>query len=73
MLTMLFYAAVIYVAVSMLVWCIRAAWGIAKIVAFVVLLPLLIVWLALSGLILIAIGLLILSVIFATIGAILWV
>ncbi len=70
---MLFYAAVIYVAVSMLVWCIRAAWGIAKIVAFVVLLPLLIVWLALSGLILIAIGLLILSVIFATIGAILWV
>ena len=70
---MLFYAAVIYVAVSMLVWCIRAAWGIAKIVAFVVLLPLLIVWLALSGLILIAIGLLILSVIFATIGAIVWV
>ena len=70
MLTIIFWAALIYVAVKMLLWGIKAAWGIAKIIAFVVLLPIVIVGLMMYGLVLIAMGLLVLSTIVATIGAI---
>lgn len=70
MLTIIFWAALIYVAVKMLLWGIKAAWGIAKIIAFVVLLPIVIIGLMMYGLVLIALGLLVLSAIVATIGAI---
>lgn len=73
MLGIIFTAALIYVAVRMLIWGIKAAWGIAKIVAFVVLLPLLIIGLALSGLFAIAFVLLMAAVLFATIGALIGV
>lgn len=70
MLTIIFWAALIYVAVKMLLWGIKAAWEIAKIIAFVVLLPIVIVGLMMYGLVLIALGLLVLSAIVATIGTI---
>lgn len=73
MLGIIFTAALIYVAVRMLIWGIKAAWGIAKIVAFVVLLPLLIIGLALSGLFAVAFVLLMATVLFATIGALIGV
>ena len=70
MLTIIFWVALIYVAVKRLLWGIKAAWGIAKIIAFVVLLPIVIIGLMMYGLVLIALGLLVLSAIVATIGAI---
>ena len=69
MLTLLFYAALIYVAIRMLLWGIKAAWGIAKIIAFVVLLPVFIVVLMAYGLFMLALGVLVLAVIVATVGA----
>ncbi|MBP3811329.1 MAG: hypothetical protein ILA15_11480 [Clostridiales bacterium] len=68
MLTIIFYAALIYVAIKMLLWGIKAAWGIAKIIAFVVLLPVLIIGLALAGMFMLALGLIVLMAIIATIG-----
>lgn len=73
MLGIIFTAALIYVAVRMLIWGIKAAWGIAKIVAFVVLLPLLIIGLALSGLFAVAFVVLMAAVLFTTIGALIGV
>ncbi len=52
----------------MLIWGIKAAWGIAKIIAFVVLLPVLIIGLALAGMLMLAFGLIVLMAIIATIG-----
>lgn len=68
MLTIIFYAALIYVAIKMLLWGIKAAWGIAKIIAFVVLLPVLIIGLALAGMFMLALGLIVVIAIIATIG-----
>lgn len=73
MLGFIFTAALIYVAVRMLIWGLKAAWGIAKIIAFVVLLPLLIIGLALSGLFAVAFVVLMAAVLFATIGALIGV
>lgn len=71
MLSLLFYIALIYVAVRMLIWGIKAAWGLFKIIAFVILLPLLIIGLAMAGLVMLAIGILVLAVILSTIGGLL--
>ena len=68
MLTIVFWAALIYVAVKMLLWGIKAAWGIAKIIAFVVLLPALIIGLVIAGLYMLAFGLVILMSIVITIS-----
>ena len=68
MLTLIFYIALFYVAIRMLIWGIKAAWGIAKIIAFVVLLPVLIIGLALAGMFMLALGLIVLMAIIATIG-----
>lgn len=73
MLTILFCFVLIYVAVKMLFWGIKATWGIAKIIAFAVLLPVIIVGLALSGLFILALGLLILFAIIATLCGLLLV
>lgn len=68
MLTLIFYIALFYVAIRMLIWGIKAAWGIAKIIAFVVLLPVLIIGLALAGMFMLALGLIVVIAIIATIG-----
>lgn len=68
MLEFIFTAALVYVVARMIIWAIKAMWGIAKIVAFVVLLPALIAGLALSGLFFLAAILLAVSVLFSTIG-----
>ena len=68
MLTIIFYIALVYVAIRMLVWGIKAAWGIAKIIAFVILLPILIIGLAMAGMFMLALGLVALAAIFVTIG-----
>ena len=68
MLTLFFYIALFYVAIRMLIWSIKSAWGIAKIIAFAVLLPVLIIGLALAGMFMLALGLIVLMAIIATIG-----
>ena len=68
MLTIIFYVALIYVAIRMLIWGIKAAWGIAKIIAFVVLLPVLIIGLAMAGMFMLALGVVVVTAIIATIG-----
>ena len=73
MLTIIFYIALIYVAIRMLVWGIKAAWGIAKIIAFVVLLPVLIIGLAMAGLFMLALGLVVVTAIISTIGGLILV
>ena len=68
MLMLIFYIALFYVAIRMLIWGIKAAWEMAKIIAFVVLLPVLIIGLALAGMFMLALGLIVLMAIIATIG-----
>ena len=69
MLTIIFSLALIYVGIKMLVWGIKATWGIAKIIAFVVLLPIILAGLAVSGLFMLALGLVIVMVVVSTVGA----
>ena len=58
MLTVVFVAALLWVAVHLLIISVRAAWGFAKVVCTVLLLPAFIVFLALMGLFYISIPLL---------------
>ena len=69
MLTIIFSLALIYVGIKMLVWGIKATWGIAKIIAFVVLLPIILAGLAVSGLFMLALGLVIVMAVVSTVGA----
>lgn len=69
MLTIIFSIALIYVGIKMLVWGIKATWGIAKIIAFVVLLPIILAGLAVSGLFMLALGLVIVMAVVSTVGA----
>ena len=73
MLTVIFLVALIYVAIRMLIWGIKAAWGIAKVIAFVVLLPVLIIGLAAAGMFMLALGLVVLVAIFVSVGALIWI
>ena len=68
MLTILFCIALLYVIVRMLFWGIKATWGIAKIITFVVLLPVLIIGLAVAGMFMVALGLLVVIAIVLTLG-----
>lgn len=70
MLTIIFIAALIFVAWKMLIFGLKAAWGLAKILATVVLLPLFIVGLACIGLMYIAIPILVIAGIIAMTGRI---
>ncbi len=72
MLTIIFYIALIYVAIRMLIWGIKAAWGIAKIIAFVVLLPVLIIGLAMAGMFMLALGVVVVTAIIATVGGLIF-
>ena len=68
MLSIIFVAALIWVAFKLLIWGIKAAWGITKILCTVVLFPLLILGLAYIGLVYIAVPILIIAEIAALIG-----
>lgn len=68
MLTIIFVIAVIWVTWKMLAFGLKAAWGIAKIAATVILLPLLITGLACVGLIYIALPILVIVGLTALIG-----
>ena len=72
MLTFIFYAALIYVAIRMLIWGIKAAWGIAKIIAFVVVLPFFIFELAALGMMMLALGLVVIAALVVTVGGLLF-
>lgn len=68
MLTIIFFVALVWVAWRMLIWGIKAAWGIAKILCTVLLLPLFLFGLVCVGLIYLAIPILIIAGIFALLG-----
>lgn len=68
MLTIIFVIALVWVAWKMLVWGIKAAWGIAKIICTVLLLPLFLFGLVCVGLIYLAIPILIIAGVCALIG-----
>lgn len=68
MLTIIFFVALVGVAWKMLVWGIKAAWGIAKILCTVLLLPLFLFGLVCVGLIYLAIPILIIAGICALLG-----
>lgn len=68
----LFFIVLIYEFCGMLIWSVRAAWGIAKVFAFVVLLPAILIGLAFIGLFYVTLGLVILFAVIATIGGIFW-
>lgn len=68
MFTIIFAVALIWVAWKMLVMSVKAAWGIAKILCTVLLLPVFIIGLACVGLIYLAIPVLIVAGIIAIIG-----
>lgn len=68
MLTIIFFLTLAWVAWKMLVWGIKAAWGIAKILCTVLLLPLFLFGLVCVGLIYLAIPILIIAGVCALIG-----
>ena len=68
MLSIIFIVALVWVAAKMLIWGIKAAWGIAKVLAVIVLLPLFIIGLAWIGLFYMAIAVLIIAGIVAFVG-----
>lgn len=70
MLTIVFAVALVFVAWKMLVLGLKAAWGLAKILATVVLLPLFIVGLAFVGLFYLAVPFLIIAGVIALFGTI---
>lgn len=61
MLTILFYAAVIWVTLKLLALGVKAAWGLAKVFITVLLFPLIVIGLFLVGLIYVAIFILIIA------------
>lgn len=68
MFTLIFFIALIYVAWKMFVLGLKATWGIAKFVCYVLLLPAFLVGLACVGLIYIAMPILIIVGLIAIIG-----
>ena len=70
MLTLIFMVALVWVAWKMLVLGIKAAWGIAKIICTVLLLPFFIAGLFMVGMVYLAIPILVIVGIIALIGGI---
>ena len=68
MLSIIFLVALFWVAFKMLIWGIKAAWGIAKILCTVILFPLLVLGLAYFGLMYIAVPILIIAEIVTIFG-----
>lgn len=61
MLTIIFYATVIWVTFKLLVLGVKAAWGLAKVFLTVLLFPLFVIGLFLMGMVYIAIGILVVA------------
>ena len=72
MLDAIFVITVLYVIIRAIIWGTKVAWGIAKVAAIVVLLPLLLVGLILLGLFYIALGLVIIMAVIITVGGVIW-
>lgn len=70
MLGVVFIVALIWVSAKMLIWGIKAAWGIARVIVTIVLLPLFIIGLAWIGLFYVSIAVLIIAGIVALIGGV---
>lgn len=68
MLGVVFIVALIWVSAKMLIWGIKAAWGIARVIVTIVLLPLFIIGLAWIGLFYVSIAVLIIAGIVALVG-----
>lgn len=68
MLGVVFIVALIWVSTKMLIWGIKAAWGIARVIVTIVLLPLFIIGLAWIGLFYVSIAVLIIAEIVALVG-----
>ena len=68
MLGIVFIVALIWVSAKMLIWGIKAAWGIARVIVTIVLLPLFIIGLAWIGLFYVSIAVLIIAGIVALVG-----
>ncbi|MBR1852239.1 MAG: hypothetical protein IJ794_03535 [Lachnospiraceae bacterium] len=64
MLTIIFALALIWVTFKLAIFGIKAAWGIAKLVCTILLLPLVIIGLCIAGLVYVALGILIIAAIF---------
>ncbi len=69
MLTIIFTILLVAVFIKLLLWAIKAAWGIVKVIFTVVLIPLAVVALAVFGLMYVAIPILIIVGIIALIGS----
>ena len=69
MLSLIIYAALIYAAIKMIAWAVKAAWEIFKVVAFIILLPAIILGLAFSGMFLLALGIVSVMAVISTIGS----
>lgn len=69
MLTILFIILLIGVLWKLIVWSMRAAWGITKIVFTIVLMPVVLIVMALAGLIYLAVPILIIVGIVALLGS----
>ena len=72
MFMLLFFIVLIYECVSMIIWSVSAMWGLVKTIAFVLLLPIVLVVLAIIGLLYVALGIIILLAVIATIGGVIW-
>ena len=70
MLDVIFVIAIVYVIVRLIIWGAKATWCIAKVVAIVIMMPLLLVGLVVIGLFYIAFGLAIIMVVILTVGGI---
>ena len=68
MLGVVFIVALIWVSAKMLIWGIKTAWGIARVIVTIVLLPLFIIGLAWIGLFYVSIAVLIIAGIVALVG-----
>jgi hypothetical protein len=68
MFTMIFFAAVIWIAWKMIVLGLKLAWGLARLVCSVLLLPALLIGLVYVGLMYVAVPILVVAVILLLIG-----
>ncbi len=72
MLTIIFAVALIWVTFKLLIFGIKAAWGLAKLVCTILLLPLVLIGLCFAGLMYVALGILIIAAIFLLITGVLF-
>ncbi|MBR1703437.1 MAG: hypothetical protein IJ716_16060 [Lachnospiraceae bacterium] len=72
MLMIIFTLALIWVTFKFVIFGLKAAWGIAKLVCTILLLPLVLIGLCMAGLAYVALGILILAAIFMLVTGVLF-